>query len=147
MPFLQWVTAVQSFYMQADLRFSCTQCGQCCATAGDYYVYLSNEESERIRASLQLSPAWFRRRYLQRLDNGEQVLASGRNERCIFLDSSGKCRVYAVRPVQCRTYPFWPELVNSAAAWLRESRRCEGINQGRVVARSTIRRCLRECPE
>ena len=133
--------------MQQALRFSCAQCGQCCTTAGEYYVYLDDDESERIRASLQLSRSWFRRRYLRRLDDGEQVLAAGPGERCIFLDAEGQCRVYSVRPVQCRTYPFWPELVASAAAWNRESRRCEGINRGRVVARSTIRRALRECLE
>jgi len=133
--------------MQAGLRFSCTQCGQCCAIAGDYYVFLNNEESERIRAYLQLSQGWFRRRYLQRLADGEQVLASGSDERCIFLDARGKCRVYTVRPVQCRTYPFWPELVDSAAAWNREARRCEGINRGRLIPRSTIRRYLRKCQE
>ncbi|MGB5180561.1 MAG: YkgJ family cysteine cluster protein [Gammaproteobacteria bacterium] len=138
---------MQPFYMQQALRFSCTQCGQCCATAGEYYVYLNDEESERIRAFVHLSRGWFRRRYLQRLDGGDRVLASGPDERCIFLDSEGSCRVYAVRPVQCRTYPFWPELLGSAAAWNREARRCEGINQGRVVARSTIRRALRECIE
>ena len=138
---------MQPFYMQQALRFSCTRCGRCCATAGDYYVYLNDEESERIRACLQLSRGWFRRRYLQRLDDGDQVLASGPDARCIFLDAGGQCRVYAARPVQCRTYPFWPELVGSGTAWIREARSCEGINQGRVVARSTIRRALRECLE
>ncbi len=136
---------MQPFYLRQALRFSCTQCGQCCATAGDYYVYLTDEESERIRTHLQLSRNWFRRRYLQRLEDGEQVLASGPDERCIFLNADGKCRMYAVRPVQCRTYPFWPELVGTAAAWNREARRCEGISQGRVVARSTIRRSLQDC--
>jgi len=110
-------------------------------------VYLSKQESERIRAYLQLSQRWFRRRYLQRQDDGEQVLASGSDGRCIFLDTRGKCRVYPVRPVQCRTYPFWPELVGSAAAWNREARRCEGINQGSAIAQSTIRRYLRDCQE
>ena len=138
---------MQPFYMRQALRFSCTQCGQCCATAGDYYVYLTDEESERIRTYLQLSRNWFRRRYLQRLEEGEQVLAAGADERCIFLDAEGKCRVYAVRPVQCRTYPFWPELVGSAGAWNREARRCEGINRGRVVTAATIRRSLRGCLE
>ncbi|MEN8206069.1 MAG: YkgJ family cysteine cluster protein [Pseudomonadota bacterium] len=133
--------------MRQALRFSCTQCGECCATAGEYYVYLTDKESERIRAHLQLSCNWFRRRYLQRLEDGEQVLVSGPDERCTFLNAEGKCRVYAVRPVQCRTYPFWPELVGSARAWNREARRCEGINRGRVVARSMIRRSLRDCRE
>ena len=138
---------MQPFYLRQALRFSCTRCGQCCSTAGDYYVYLTDEESERIRAYLQLSHSWFRRRYLLRLEDGEQVLASGPGKRCIFLDAEGQCRVYAVRPVQCRSYPFWPELVGSATAWNREARRCEGINRGNVVARSTIRRYLRDCLE
>ena len=133
--------------MRQALQFSCTQCGRCCATVGDYYVYLTDEESERIRTYLQLSRNWFRRRYLLRLEDGEQVLASGPDERCIFLDTGGKCRVYGVRPAQCRTYPFWPELVGNATAWNREARRCEGINRGRVVTISKIRRFLRDCLE
>jgi Fe-S-cluster containining protein len=138
---------VQPFYTRQALRFSCTQCGQCCATAGEYYVYLTDKESERIRAHLQLSRNWFRRRYLQRLEAGVQVLASGPDERCIFLDDDDRCRVYAVRPVQCRTYPFWPELVGSATAWNREARRCEGINRGGVVTVARIRRSLQDCRE
>jgi Fe-S-cluster containining protein len=138
---------VQPFYMRQPLRFSCTQCGQCCATAGEYYVYLTDRESESIRAHLQLSSDWFRRRYLRRLDDGKLVLASGTGERCVFLGPDYRCRVYAARPTQCRTYPFWPEVVGSASAWKRESQRCEGINRGRVVAESIIRRSLRECRE
>ena len=110
-------------------------------------MYLGDEESERIRTSLQLSRGWFSRRYLRRLDDGDQVLASGPDERCIFLDAEGNCRVCVARPVQCRTYPLWPELVGSATAWNREARRCEGINRGRVMARSFIQRALRECVE
>lgn len=114
-------------------------------TGGDYYVFLEQQEAERIRAHLQLSRSWFRRRYLQRLEDGELVAASGADDRCVFLDADGRCRVYPVRPLQCRTYPFWPELVGTAAAWNREARRCEGISRGRVVARSTIRRSLQDC--
>jgi Fe-S-cluster containining protein len=138
---------VQPFYLQQPLRFSCTRCGECCATAGEYYVYLNQGESERIREYLQLSRGWFRRRYLRRLEEGERVLVSAADERCIFLNSDGGCRVYPVRPLQCRSYPFWPELVNSATAWQRESRRCEGINRGPEVARGKIERCVQACQQ
>ncbi len=57
-----------------------------------------------------------------------------RDERCIFLDKAGDCRVYAVRPVQCRTYPFWPELTESSKGWMTERRRCEGIGRGEPVS-------------
>ena len=136
---------MQSFYLQQPLRFSCTRCGKCCTTAGEYYVYLNEAESERIREYLQLSRGWFRRRYMRRLEDGERVLVSAADARCIFLNADGSCRVYPVRPLQCRTYPFWPELVNTATTWQRESRRCEGINRGQVVSRGKVERSVQSC--
>lgn len=136
---------MQPFYERQSLRFSCTRCGRCCMTGGDYHVFLSEREAERIRSYLQLSHAWFRRRYLAWLDDGELVAAAGENERCIFLDAAGQCRVYPVRPVQCRTYPFWPEIAGSARVWRREARRCEGIGRGAVVPVEKIRRSVRAC--
>jgi Fe-S-cluster containining protein len=136
---------MKPFFEQQPLRFSCTRCGQCCMTGGDYYVFLEQQEAERIRAHLQLSRSWFRRRYLQRLEDGELVAASGADDRCVFLDADGRCRVYPVRPLQCRTYPFWPELVQRKSDWQREARRCEGINRGTVVPIGKIRRAVNAC--
>jgi Fe-S-cluster containining protein len=144
-PFLLRAISVQPFFEQYPLRFCCTQCGKCCMTGGDYYVYLTEAESEAIRMHLQLSQNWFRRRYLTRLADGERVLASGDNDHCIFLDEAGQCRIYSARPLQCKTYPFWPELAGNARAWISEARRCEGINQGAVIPVSTIRRQVQAC--
>lgn len=138
---------MQPFFEKYPLRFSCTQCGKCCMTGGDYHVFLTASEAEKIRDYLQLSHGWFRRRYLQRLDDGDLVLVSGKGDRCIFLNAGGRCRVYPVRPLQCRTYPFWPELAGNARAWISEARRCEGINQGEVVPVASIRRKVRACLE
>jgi hypothetical protein len=136
---------VQPFFEKQPLHFSCTQCGKCCLTGGDYYVFLTDTESEAIRQRLQLSHSWFRRRYLARLEEGDLVLASGEDDRCIFLDGDGQCRVCSVRPLQCRTYPFWPELAGSARAWNNEARRCEGINRGKAIPVVTIRRNVNAC--
>lgn len=136
---------MQPFYERQALCFCCTRCGRCCMTRGDYYVFLSEQEAERIRNYLQLSRSWFRRRYLERLEEGELVAAAGEGDRCIFLNAAGHCRVYPVRPVQCRTYPFWPEIVGNARAWRQEARRCEGINRGAVVPVGKIRRAVKAC--
>ncbi len=48
-------------------------------------------------------------------------------QNCIFLKDSKLCTIYPVRPVQCSTYPWWPELLTDAA-WHDEATRCEGIN-------------------
>jgi Fe-S-cluster containining protein len=138
---------MQPFFERHPLHFSCTACGKCCATAGEYYVFLCADEAENIREHLGLSKSWFRRRYLNRLEGGELVLATGEGERCIFLDSDSRCSIYTARPLQCRTYPFWPELVGSRRAWQREATRCEGIGLGGAVARQTIRKAVTACRE
>lgn len=134
---------MRPFFEQEALHFSCTRCGRCCSQTGDYHVYLTPREAERIRGYLQLSRDWFRRHYLRRLEGGELVAATGKAGGCIFLDSRGLCGVYRARPVQCRTYPFWPEIVTSKTAWHREAHRCEGINRGNVVSVARIRKALR----
>ncbi len=39
--------------------------------------------------------------------------------------------------VQCRTYPFWPEHVQSAHDWEAEAARCEGITAAPAAGRAT----------
>ena len=136
---------MKPFYERQVLRFSCTACGDCCSTGEGYHVYLTGEEAERIRKHLKLSMGWFRRRYLERLEDGELVASSAAGGRCIFLDPDKQCKVYSVRPLQCSTYPFWPELVCRGKAWQAESRRCEGINRGDVVPVESIRRAVKAC--
>jgi hypothetical protein len=38
-----------------------------------------------------------------------------------------------VKPVQCRLYPFWPELVENRANWEAERTMCPGIGKGGLV--------------
>jgi hypothetical protein len=46
---------------------------------------------------------------------------------CVFLDTaSNACTVYAVRPLQCAAFPWWPELMG-AGGWAAQGRVCEGI--------------------
>lgn len=136
---------MKPFFETHELHFSCTRCGRCCEGPGDYFVFLTADEAERIRAYRGLSTGWFRRRYLRRHGDGQLVLASGSDARCIFLDAEGQCGIYPVRPLQCRTYPFWPEIVASGRAWQGEGRRCEGIDRGEPVPVDEIRRAVNAC--
>ena len=133
--------------MSRKLRFECTGCGGCCTGRGnarvEYYVAVTPVERRRIRQYLGISVAWFKRRYLMRFEDGDESLR-WEGDRCAFLDDDKRCRIYPVRPVQCRTYPFWPELVESKFAWRAEARRCEGINRGEIVPVARMRHALRE---
>lgn len=121
------------YYQRETLRFQCTACGACCTGDDTHHVFLSREEAGKVCEWLGVTWAWFRRRYLSVLEDGGLVLSSMSDGRCTFLDTHGKCRIYPVRPAQCSSYPFWREVVSTAAAWRREAARCEGIGQGAVV--------------
>ena len=120
------------YYEKTRLRFECTGCGVCCTGDASRYVEAGPQEQEAIRGFLQLSRAWFRRHYLTRVDDATLGLRISGGH-CVFLQDNGRCRIYPVRPTQCRTYPWWPEVVNSKTSWQEEARRCEGINRGQVI--------------
>ena len=43
---------------------------------------------------------------------------------CIFLDlDTNHCQIYAARPIQCSTYPFWTRIMDSESLWNDEIRR------------------------
>jgi hypothetical protein len=130
------------FHQRAALRFACTGCGACCTGGVDHEVAVSRAERDAIRGVLGLSPAWFRRRYLARDPDGHTGIRLARDGRCPFLGADNRCRIYAVRPRQCRTYPWWPELLDSRRTWDAEAQRCEGINRGSVVPLARIERAL-----
>lgn len=127
---------------RAGLRFQCTGCGRCCFGGDDHYVRVTQAERQRIRRHLDVSEHWLRRRYLTRLEDGNGYGIALRDGRCVFLGADLRCRVYAVRPEQCRTYPFWPEVVVSQRAWRAEAKRCEGIGRGDVVPLERVTRLL-----
>lgn len=124
-------------HLPTNLRFHCTGCGKCCTGGGSYVVEVSRVEQRRIQRHLGISWPWFRRRYVFRFDEETESLPMLKG-RCEFLDDNMHCRIYQVRPLQCRTYPFWPELMNPKA-WRAERKRCEGIGQGEVVPLARVR--------
>ena len=123
------------------LRFDCTLCGNCC-TGPPGAVWFNEEEGKVMAAKLGLDVATFLERYARRLDKKwslrEQEI-DGRFD-CVFLDrdTPGKatCRLYEARPTQCRTWPFWPENLESRAAWEEARRQAEVALYQEEVARS-----------
>ena len=128
-------------YQQYALRFKCTGCGKCCTGGDDHYIAMSNTEANRIQKHLNITTAWFRRRYVTHLTRNT-LTARIQNGHCVFLNANGKCRIYQLRPIQCRTYPYWPEILENKQAWDSEAKHCEGVNTGHVVAIKDITKKL-----
>ena len=124
-----------TLWYREGLRFRCTRCGNCCR--GDGNVWVSDAEIGALATRLGLSDSDLRSGYTRRSGRGI-VLAQKRNQDCIFFDGSSGCEVYADRPRQCRTYPFWRGIVHSRDDWDDESRCCPGIGRGDLHPPSEI---------
>ena len=118
----------------SGLAFECTGCGCCCSGPGEGCVWVTPAEIAAIAEHLGMSVDAFTEAYTRRI--GRRVsLIEAPNKDCIFLDPAGddglrRCRVYAVRPTQCKTWPFWPSNLRSPASWALAQARCPGINRG-----------------
>ncbi|MCH7849560.1 MAG: YkgJ family cysteine cluster protein [Planctomycetes bacterium] len=114
------------------LRFECTQCGNCCS--GDPgFVWATKDEIGRISEFLGRDDDWLDRKHLRRVGL-RYSLTEKANGDCIFLKrEKGKslCSIYEVRPVQCRTWPFWSSNLKSRTTWQEAAKTCPGLNQGR----------------
>jgi Fe-S-cluster containining protein len=121
------------------LRFECTRCGACCRKPG--FVYLHPDEPARLARHLGVDPRTFTRRYLREVEGRWAIVVPEGSAGCPLL-AGDLCSVDAVKPGQCRAYPFWEELVDDAAAWRREKAACEGIGRGPVWPAADVRHLL-----
>lgn len=132
-------------WFKDGLSFTCTQCGNCC-TGGPGYVWISDIEIDRLAAYLGLTREQTLKKHC-RVINGRVSLKEKRDHRgqypCIFLSEEevkgpgGKkvlkrgCTIYPVRPLQCRTWPFWHGNLDDKDSWDASTAKCPGSNKGR----------------
>ena len=118
--------AIQNKWYHEGLRFKCTECGQCC-TGSPGYIWVTLEEIEAIAAHLNISLEEFSIRYLRKVGEKWSLQEYPKTWDCVFLKDK-KCSIYSVRPIQCRTFPWWPSQLQSPEAWHQASQHCEGIH-------------------
>lgn len=113
------------------VHFRCLgpRCGDCCSgKKGTGYVWLSEAEMRAIAAQLGLALCQFTVRYVRQV--GERyALVEKPNRDCIFYIEGKGCGVYDARPTQCRTYPFWQEVMKTPESWAQEAHHCPGVSK------------------
>ena len=124
-------------FYKDGLHFECTNCGNCCSHP-DGYVDVSEAELTRIAAFLGIAETQFLEQYADLNEQGDGFqLKSEAGGGCIFLKDE-RCSVYPVRPLQCRTFPFWPENIKSPYRWKLTARDCPGIGEGKLYTPEEI---------
>lgn len=130
----------RSRFYKAGLHFECTRCGNCCRLPGGK-VYLNKGEVQEICHYLNLGHDDFTQSYCK-TDGNRHHLNDGIDTGCCFLENN-QCRIYPVRPLQCRTFPFWPENLKSQYRWKQLTSLCPGIGRGNLHDAEWIQQILK----
>jgi Fe-S-cluster containining protein len=113
-----------------ELRFECQHgCTRCCDQHG--FVYLTEADLLRVAKFVGMTATAFEKRYVYRTKY-QMRFRKPRDRQCPFLDDYG-CSIHPAKPTQCRTFPFWPEIVESRESWLEIGRYCPGIGKGPLI--------------
>ncbi|MFH1125768.1 MAG: YkgJ family cysteine cluster protein [Candidatus Altiarchaeota archaeon] len=94
--------------------FSCSKCGNCCRLR---FVALTEEDIRRIESKgYQKFHEKFKDEFVMKRNNGK----------CVFLDGSGSCSIYEIRPEVCRNFPFFREF---GILYCRDVSFCPGVER------------------
>ncbi len=116
-------------------RFECHRCGHCC-TGSSGRVWVEEDEIEGLAYALDCDDAEFEWYYLHRVYDpatGRSRLSlreresGGSGGPCVLLEGADHCSAYAARPRNCRTFPFWPSILEEPVAFERARATCPGI--------------------
>lgn len=112
------------------IRFACQKgCTNCCDQKG--FVYLSEQDVTRAAKFVGLSQKRFESQYIYRTRH-QRRFRKPPDKQCPFLEGGG-CSIHPAKPTQCRTFPFWPELIDSERSWKGLARFCPGIGKGPLI--------------
>lgn len=82
----------------------------------------------------------FEKRYVRRIGI-RKSLREYANGDCVFFDSEKRrCIVYAARPRQCRSWPFWDSNVRTEQHWADTCEICPGCAKGPLYELGEIER-------
>ena len=86
-------------------KFKCLCCGKCCRIEG--VVRLSPGDITAIAADMGLDEQSFIDLHTEvAYDRRGLVLKDHPDGSCAMLDENGRCKIHAVKPAQCRNFPY-----------------------------------------
>lgn len=91
-----------------------------------------------MASHLQVSISEFERQFVRQEREGKSLVEYPDGD-CIFLEpETRKCIVYAARPTQCRTWPFWNSNLQSKRTWRETCKVCPGSGEGQLYSLEEI---------
>lgn len=130
----------EPWWKKSGIRFECQGSGRCCVSRDSYgFVYLTNKDRANLAKAIGISTSAFTRTMCEKTD-GIYHLKSD-NGPCVFLKNK-RCTVYEARPMQCKTWPFWPEVMNPKSWSAEVAKFCPGVGKGKLWSPEEIQKEL-----
>ena len=131
-------TPKKELFYEQGLKFECQGSGKCCTSHGEFgFVFLTQEDRKRFAKHLGVTVTAFQKQYCDQTNGIWHLKEDPKRPDCMFLKEK-RCSVYEARPNQCRTWPFWPDVMN-AKAWKSEVESfCPGVGKGRTWTKAEI---------
>lgn len=127
----------RAYFFDEGICFECTQCGGCCLGAPGI-VRVTGHELGAIAENLGVTIKHLLDEGLaENYGEAYRLHENPHDGRCVFFEDNG-CRIYAMRPQQCRTWPFWFNNLRSEARWHDAIKECPGIGRGRLYTKAEI---------
>ncbi|KAB2832658.1 MAG: YkgJ family cysteine cluster protein [Candidatus Brocadia sp.] len=112
----------------AGLKFECQRCGRCCRGEPGV-VWVNRKEIKEISSFLGITENTFAKSYLRSVNDRFSLLEYGNGD-CIMYDNG--CKIYDVRPCQCRSFPFWTSNLENRSEWEKLKKTCPGVDKGKL---------------
>ena len=117
-----------------NLRFECQRgCINCFANQSGLRLFDRDRPSSRAAKFTGMSRRVFEKKYVYRTKHQLRFRKPSTDKQLPV--PFGPWMQYSSRqkPTQCRTFPFWPELVENRKEWNSASRFCPGIGKGPLI--------------
>tara|TARA_B100000686_G_scaffold31744_1_gene32939 strand:- start:1111 stop:1533 length:423 start_codon:yes stop_codon:yes gene_type:complete len=135
------VSVKADWWQNETIYFECQpDCFKCCSKPG--LVFLTTQEAKQAAQYLGISLLRFKSEFLTKQDK-IWLIEVEEDHPCPFLTHKG-CAIHEAKPVQCRTYPFWHENMESKNHWALTSVFCPGIGNGPEIEKKEIKKFLNE---
>jgi len=137
-------TETSTEWWREGVRFQCQGSGKCCTSHGEYgFVFMTLKDRQRMAKVLKMTTSEFTKKHCDKTNGVWHLKEDPKNPDCMFLKNKA-CSIYEGRPTQCRTWPFWPEVMN-AKSWKKDVLAfCPGVNKGPLISGDQIEKTLFE---
>jgi len=132
-----------NFDYPTAVRFQCIKCGICCGDTKEKNrcILLLRAEADQIaKATLQPIP-----KFAVKIEDKAPYsyeMKKRENGKCVFLENN-RCKIYSLRPLICRFYPFELKISHSKKPTFLYTEECPGINKGQLLSKGYFRRMFR----